>query len=119
MPAGRPEKEIDLKQVEKLASIGLNEQQVADALGICGDTMRSRKKKYPEFIEALKSGQAKGIATVANNLFDQSKDGNVSAGIFFMKNRAGWSDKLDQNTNHTGKVYGAVEISIVRPDPQD
>ena len=95
MGAGRPEIEIDLKQVEKLAAIGLNEQQVADSLGICGDTMRSRKSKYPEFIEALKRGKAKGIATVANNLFEQSKDGNVSAGIFFMKNRAGWSDKQD------------------------
>jgi len=119
MPAGRPEKEIDLKQVEKLASIGLNEGQVAAALGICQDTLTSRKRKYSAFSDALKAGQAKGVATVANNLFEQSKDGNVSAGIFFMKNRAGWSDKLDQNTNHTGKVYGAVEISIVRPDPQD
>ena len=113
MPAGRPEKEIDLKQVEKLASIGLNEGQVAAALGICQDTLTSRKRKYSDFSDALKAGQAKGIATVANNLFEQSKDGNVSAGIFFMKNRAGWSDKLDQNTNHTGDAFNEILLKVV------
>ena len=103
MPAGRPEIEIDLKQVEKLAAIGLNEQQVADSLGICQSTLARRKQNKADFADALKRGQAKGIATVANNLFEQSKDGNVSAGIFFMKNRAGWSDKQDikQETNVT------------------
>ena len=97
MPAGRPEIKIDLAQVEKLASIGLNEQQIADSLGISQPTLARRKAKYEDFVEALKRGKAKGIAVVANNLFEQSKAGNVSAGIFFMKNRAGWSDKQEIN----------------------
>ena len=92
---GRKKIEIDLAQVEKLAAIGLNEQQVSDSLGIHVDTLRNRKKESSAFSEALKRGKAKGVATVANNLFEQSKDGNVSAGIFFMKNRAGWSDRQD------------------------
>ena len=98
---GRKKIEIDLAKVEKLAAIGLNEQQVADSLGIHQATLARRKKDNASFAEALKVGQAKGIATVANNLFEQSKNGNVSAGIFFMKNRAGWSDKQDitQETN--------------------
>ncbi len=90
---GRKKIEIDLAQVEKLASIGLNEKQVADSLGISVTTLEDRKQNMRDFRSALKRGQAIGIATVANNLFTQSKEGNVSAGIFFMKNRAGWSDK--------------------------
>ena len=113
MPAGRPEIEIDLKQVEKLASIGLNEGQVAEALGINRKTLVARKHKYKEFSEALKGGQAKGIATVANNLFEQSREGNVSAGIFFMKNRAGWSDKIDQNTTHEGDISHTIEVKFI------
>ena len=101
MPAGRPEIEIDLKEVERLASIGLNEGQVAAALGICQDTLTRKKRKYVDFADALKAGQAKGVATVANNLFEQSGEGNVSAGIFFMKNRAGWSDKVDTTGDNT------------------
>ena len=102
----RKEIEIDLKQVEKLAAIGLNERQVADSLGISQSTLTNRKKDNCDFYDALKRGQAKGIAQVANNLFEQSKNGNVSAGIFFMKNRAGWSDKQDvkQETNQTNHL---------------
>ena len=105
---GRKKIEIDLKQVEKLAAIGLNEQQIADSLGISVDTLGNRKKESSDFSDALKRGKSKGIAQVANNLFEQSKAGNVSAGIFFMKNRAGWTDKqeIQQETNvvHKHKV---------------
>lgn len=97
---GRKRIEIDLKQVEKLAAIGLNEQQIADSLGISVPTLEDRKKNNQDFLSALKKGKAKGIAQVANNLFEQSKNGNVSAGIFFMKNRAGWKDKTE--TEHSG-----------------
>ena len=95
MVAGRPEKPISLKQVEKLASIGLNEQQIADSLGIHGDTMRRRKKKYTEFCEALSRGQAKGIEKVVSALFNTAVEGSVPAQSLFLKNRAGWSDKQE------------------------
>ncbi len=101
MPAGRPEKVLDIKEVERLASRGLTEGQIADALGICQDTLIARKKKYSEFSNAIKKGQAAGIATIANNLFEQSADGNVSAGIFYMKNRAKWSDKGPEDKDDT------------------
>jgi hypothetical protein len=99
---GRKKIEIDLVEVEKLAAIGLNEQQVADSLGISVPTLERRKKESEDFVSALKRGKAKGIAQVANNLFQQSKSGNVSAGIFYMKNRAGWKDKTE--TEHNGNV---------------
>lgn len=102
--------QIDLEQVERLAAIGLNEQQVADSLGISQSTLGNRKKDSCDFYDALKRGQAKGIATVANNLFTQSKEGNVSAGIFFMKNRAGWSDKLEAD------LKGNFSVSIAETD---
>ena len=101
---GRRRIEIDLKKVEKLAALGLNESQVADSLGISVSTLQERKDSSSDFYHALKTGQAKGVATIANNLFEQSKDGNVSAGIFYMKNRAGWSDKADTTVEHKGEV---------------
>ena len=92
---GRKKIEIDLADVERLSSIGLNESQVADALGISVPTLERRKKDSENFLSALKRGKAKGIQAVANNLFEQSAAGNVSAGIFYLKNRAGWKDKTE------------------------
>ena len=107
---GRPEIQIDLQQVENLAARGLNETQVAHALGIHRDTLIQRKKKYSDFADALKRGQAKGIAKIANALFEQGMNGQTAAAIFYMKNRAGWRDKLE----HTGEDGGALVVKVVR-----
>ena len=105
---GRPEIPIDLQQVENLAARGLNEAQVAHALGIHPDTLIKRKKKYVEFSDALKRGQAKGIAKIANALFEQGMSGQTAAAIFYMKNRAGWTDKQQ----HTGPGGGPIEHKV-------
>lgn len=108
---GRLEKEIDLAQVESLAGRGLNEGQVADALGICQDTLRRRKKKYSAFSEALKRGQAKGVAKIANALFEQGMNGQTAAAIFYMKNRAGWKDKQETDLNVKGDLLDAISAA--------
>ncbi len=111
---GRKLSEIDLNEVEKLAAIGLNESQVADALGISVPTLERRKKDSEDFVSALKRGKAKGIAKVANNLFEQSKNGQVSAGIFFMKNRAGWKDKTETDINIDLTNYSTDQLLAMR-----
>ena len=71
-------------------------------IGISTDTMGRRKVSDKSFAECINRGKAKGIAQVAKNLFQQSAAGNVSAGIFYLKNRAGWKDK--QEVENTAKV---------------
>ena len=92
---GRPLIEIDPARVEALAAQGLNEEQIARALGINWKTLAHRKKKFAVFSEALKTGKAKGLAKVTNDLFQQSAAGNTAATIFYLKNRdpENWSDK--------------------------
>lgn len=86
--------EIDLNKVESLAAQGLSHGQIADALGIGVRTLETRKAESAEFAEAIKRGRAKGVAVVTNKLFEQCKEGNTTAIIFFLKARAGWSDKV-------------------------
>jgi hypothetical protein len=62
-----------------------------------------------EIVEAIKRGQASGISQVTNFLFDQAENGNTSAAIFYLKNRAHWKDKHE----HTGSDDGPLKIELV------
>lgn len=97
MPAGRPPFEITpalLKKVEKFASLGLTEEQIAINLGWSVTTLIKKKKKYVEFVEAIQRGKAKGISAVSNAVFESAMSGNVSNQQFYLKNRAPdqWED---------------------------
>ena len=84
---------IDLKEVTRLASLGLTQEQIAASLGISARTLESRKAESAEFADAIKAGQAQGISEIANALWTNAKNGNVTAQIFFLKARAKWKDK--------------------------
>lgn len=109
MPGGRNKIELDLVEVEQLSAQGLNEQQVADALGIHQATLARRKKASASFADALKKGKARGVKEVTNFLFEQAEGGNTSAAIFFLKNRAGWTDKTEQTHGVTDGVAELIK----------
>ena len=98
-----------LEKVKNLAARGLTQKQIGDAIGISHQTMAKYKNKNAEFVEAIKEGQALGIAEISNALFDTALSGNVAAQIFYMKNRAGWTDK--QEVEHSGGV--SLESTIL------
>ena len=54
-------KQIDLKSVEELASLGLTDQQIADSLGISRSTLSRRKTDDDTFDTALRKGKAQAI----------------------------------------------------------
>lgn len=97
----KPKIEIDIAQVEQLASQGLSQQQIADSLGISERTLRNRKRESTEVAEAIKRGKAKGVAFVTNKLMQSIKKGNIAAMIFFLKTQGGWHEKqmLDVTTH--------------------
>ena len=99
-------KEINLAEVERLASIGLTEEQIAESLGISRSTITRRKRDDDAFDAALKAGRASGVAAVTNALFEAAtgEKPNTSAQIFYLKNRAGWRDKQDIEANIAGDV---------------
>ncbi|EAW1174415.1 hypothetical protein S922_23060 [Salmonella enterica subsp. enterica] len=86
----RPKAAIDLAQVEALATQGLSDQQISDALGISLSTLKRQKKANEPFWTALKKGKAKGVAAIANKLFTKAQAGDTTAIIFFLKTRGGF-----------------------------
>jgi predicted transcriptional regulator len=92
-----------LARVQALARKGLSMDQIADCLGISRATLYKHKSIHADFADAIRVGQAKGVARVANALFESAMKGNVTAQIFFLKNRdmVAWQDRSVLAANHT------------------
>ena len=102
-------KTVDLEELYNLARIGLSEAQVAQALGISQSTMTRRKQSDAEFDKALKDGQQSGITAVTSALFNGATNADkpsTSAQIFYLKNRARWTDRSDV------EISGGIGVEV-------
>jgi len=92
---GRPPVTFSLEQVVELQALSavLNKSQVADYFGITEKTLREIEKRQPEVSTAYKKGKVKHIASMGGNLVKLSKQGNVSANIFYLKTQGGWKEE--------------------------
>jgi len=119
---GRPSKypSIDLEKVETLAGYGLTEDEIADFIGISRATLAVYKGIHPEFLDVLKRGKTKADGLVTQALYKRALNGDVTACIFWLKNRQRdrWRDRHD--IDHAGevaaKVSGQVVFLMPRPD---
>ena len=97
----RAKKEIPIeKQVEKLASCGLTNKEIAEALGYDDSTL---KRKFENF---LTKGKANLKQRLKRKQIEVALAGNVSMLIWLGKNYLGQADKIDEN--------GEYEIVINR-----
>ena len=90
--------------LEGWARDGLTDEQIAHNMGIATSTLYDWKKKYPEISEALKKGKEVVDIEVENALLKSALEGNITAQIFWLKNRKPnrWREK--QSIEHTGEV---------------
>lgn len=91
------------EQVKMLIGMGLRDYEVAKVLGISPPTLR---KYYADEIEI---GHLEANAKVAQSLFKRATDPekpDITAAIFWLKARAGWSDQ-----NQKGKKEMAEEVA--------
>jgi len=95
----------------------------AGHIGISRSTLYMWIDNHPDFAEAVKRAQARSALWWERRILDFAKtgQGNASAIIFGLKNRASdeWRDKT--HTELTGKVEQVhrIERSIVRPEHSD
>lgn len=77
------------KSVEAMAGFGIPEEDIARVIGVSAKTLREHYR------EELDLGHVKANTRVAQNLFNiatGSGAGAVTAAIFWLKVRAGWSE---------------------------
>lgn len=83
---------------------GLSDEQIAHNMGIATSTLYRWKKDYTEIAEALKKGKEIVDYEVENALLSKALGGDVTAMIFWLKNRRPdkWRDKPDTTDKNEG-----------------
>ena len=94
-----------LTLLEGWARDGLTDEQISQNMGIAAGTLYDWKKKYHKISYALKKVKALVDFEVENALLSKAKAGDVTAQIFWLKNRRPdkWRDK-PENANQGGEV---------------
>ena len=83
--------------VEGWARDGLTNEQIAENLNIGKTTFYKLLKEYPELSEHLKKGKEVVDYEVEKALLKNALSGNITAQIFWLKNRKPkqWKDKVE------------------------
>lgn len=114
MPAGRPTKYKDdmPDRVRALLSEGYSQAACAGKLGVSVDRFIEYKKKYPEFLEAVKDGEAASQSWWEDRGRDACLNGEFNPTVWWrnMQNRFGWREK----TEHTGEDGGPIVVQVVK-----
>jgi len=114
--------EEQLEEIKYLAGLGVSESAIADKMGVSLSTIARRKRDSDKFDTYIRAGKLKSVAEVSNALYDSAtgRNGNppnVSAQIFFLKNRGGkvaeWSDvQKIENTFSLGEVITSARNRV-------
>lgn len=99
--------------IEGWAREGLTNEQIANNMGINVKTLYDWKKNQSNICNALKKGKEVVDFEVENALLKNALDGNVTAQIYWLKNRKSkeWRDKVtaENETNSNGVLKDLVE----------
>lgn len=117
--AGRPTKyatEYD-QMAFQLSLLGSTDEAIANYLSISTATLNTWKNMHPTFLDALKKGKDYADSKVASALFKKAIDGDVTAQIFWLKNRqrGQWSDRQTRVLENPdgSSVMSANRVEVV------
>ena len=103
----------NLLLLEGWARDGLTNEQIANNIGISAKTLYEWKNKNSKIRDILKKGREVVDFEVENALLKSALEGNVTAQIFWLKNRKKiqWREKIEYSTdsNDTNKLNELVE----------
>ena len=90
-----------LQLLEEWSTQGLYIKDIAAKMGVSVSTVYDWMNKNPEIAAAIRKGRDKSIDMVENALFKSAISGNVTAMIFYLKNRAPerYKDRVEKNIN--------------------
>lgn len=99
--------------LEGWARSGLTNEQIAYNMGIAPKTLYEWKNKKSEISDALKRNKDIVDFEVENALLKNAMEGNVTAQIFWLKNRKKfeWREKIETNESESD-IQNAKDIVV-------
>jgi len=109
---GRPKKEVDLKILGNLASIGCTIEECASVMGVSARTLR---RNYAEIID---QNREKGKASLRKKMFDKAiKKDNTPMQIWLSKNYLGMKDRtVNENINEPLPLIIEAQVEDVKEE---
>jgi len=103
--------------IQKMAAY-LNQEQIADYLGITRPTFHAIMKRDEAVSDAFRKGKATAIAAIAQSLIQSARDGNTAAQVFFLKTQAGWRETMVvDNTSSDGTMTPKPTLDLSKLSP--
>jgi len=90
------------KLVRTLSSVGITYEDIASKLNITAETLTKHYK------EDLLDGRVDANALIGQSLYQNARDGNTSAQVFWLKTRAGWKETTGLEIS--GLDGGAIQV---------
>ena len=114
---GRKPINIDMQQVEHLASLNLGIMDICRSIGVGWDTFnKHRNKKNSELSDALERGKAKGLQRATSKLMEKIEDGEFQAIQFYLKSadREKWAERQEvAHTLNLGEIITSANARII------
>ena len=103
---GRPRKEIDFEQFEKLCSIECTKEEVCAYFDIDDKTLEARLKEQYQagFSEVYRSKKKRGRISLRRKQYEVALSGNPSMLIWLGKNYLSQTDKIKEDTTVKSKI---------------
>lgn len=104
--------------LEGWARNGLTNEQIASNMSIGITTLWEWRKKSPKISNALKTGKDEADLQVENALYKEALKGNITAIIFWLKNRkpSEWRDKIQQEITTESAVKLVIDNNTLEVD---
>jgi len=100
---------LQIAQVEALANY-LPIEQVAGYFNISVSDFLDLQKEDKRVLRAYRKGKIRGVCKVATLLWQQMEAGNVTAIIFFLKTRGGWSERPFAETEDNAYKFKKIKL---------
>ena len=85
-------------------------EEVAGYFNISVSNFLDLQKKDKRVLRAYRKGKIRGVCKVAMLLWEQMEAGNVTALIFFLKTRGGWSERPFAETEDNAYKFKKIKL---------